>query len=401
MEMAGASKCVYDQAMDRREIQRLAAAEIDPNLYRDLAAHGEDLLVERKAQIPEVEKLGAEVASMANMLGGWLLLGVHDQTRKLEPLQLSPGVDLQSHVGNLLRKAVDPVPPFLAGTLEVAGMTVGFIRIFPASVPVLVRGTGAVYTRDDGGKIPISDHRALLELARSGREAEEKAGERPNENLLTLEILGLPGRKHPIFKNHLRTVVRAAPLTVTPQLSEWPVSHGPGACTKAAELLARDLEAPQGFTTKLQPHGRAVIARAAPLMPPPTPLHQAVAVADCAGIFGVAASRSVVNVLKTDALRRRYIQPAIDAVAFLLKGAEAFGDAVLDLHVICGREVSLEAFGYPLAREVHCGSAILSTPADEGDRVELAERWEREIARTVGLALWEPQAQTEVTESWG
>lgn len=380
------------RAIELREIQKLAAAEIDETRYEDLAAHGEDLLVERKAQIPKPESFGAEVASMANMLGGWLLLGVHDKTRKLEPLQLSQGVDLQSHIGNLLRNTVDPVPPFLAGTLRVKRKTVGFVRVFPASVPVLVRGTGAVYTRDAGGKLPISDHRALLELARSGREAEDQAGKRPNENPLTMEILGLPGPGHPIFENHLRTVVRAAPLTVTPQLAEWPVSHGPAACEKAAKLLAEDLAAAQGFTTTIQPHGRAVAALAAPLMPPPTPLYQAVAVADCAGIFGVATSRSVVNVLKTDDLRCKYIQPAIDAVARLLREAEAFGDAVLDLHLILGREVSLETFGHQLARQINCGSAILGTPADEDDRAELAERWEREVARTAGLEQWEPPA---------
>jgi hypothetical protein len=376
--------------MEIREIQRLAAAEIDEALYKDLAAHGEDLLVERKAQIPEPEKLGAEVASMANMLGGWLLLGVHDKTRRLENLKLKAGTDIQSHIGNLLRKAVDPVPPFLAGTLEVDTLTVGFIRCFAASVPVLVRGSGAVYTRDAGGKIPISDHRTLLDLARSGREAEDEASKRPSENRLTLRALGLPGGKHPIFTNHLRTVIRAAPLTVTPQLSEWPVSIGHDACKKAAELLAEGIDAPQGFTTLLQPYGRAVSAQAAPLEPPPHPIYQAVAVADCAGIFGVAASRPVPNVVQIDDLRQKYIQPAIDAVAILLTEAEAYGDAVLDLHLIHDRnEVSLKTFGYPLGSEVHCGSAVFGTPSDENDRLELAARWEREIGRTAGLSLWE------------
>ncbi|HEY2333612.1 MAG TPA: ATP-binding protein [Solirubrobacterales bacterium] len=179
--------------MDLREIQRLAAAEINEDLY-SLAAHGEDLLIERKAQIPKPERLGAEVASMANMLGGWLLLGVDDQTRKLETLRLKDGIDLQSHFGNLLRRAVDPVPAFLAGTLEVGDTYVGFVRVLPASVPVLVRGSGAVYTRDAGGKIRISDRRALLDLARLGRDAEDETRERPDLNQLTQILLGLPAQ---------------------------------------------------------------------------------------------------------------------------------------------------------------------------------------------------------------
>lgn len=45
--------------MDQREILRLAAADITPERYAELAAHGEDILVERKREMPEPEKFGA------------------------------------------------------------------------------------------------------------------------------------------------------------------------------------------------------------------------------------------------------------------------------------------------------------------------------------------------------
>lgn len=386
----------YDRGtVDRREIQRLAAAEITPALYRELAEHGEDLLVERKGEIPATEKLGAVVASMANMLGGWILLGVDDQTRELRELKLKPGTDLQSHFGNLLRNAVDPVPPYLAGTLDVDGTRVGFVRVFEASVPVLVRSTGAIYSRDDGGKLPISDHRELLQLARAGREAEEEARERPNQNRLGLSVLGLPASKHPVMDNHLRTIVRAAPLTVTPQLREWPLSRGPNACLEGAQWLAKRLQAPQGFSSHVEPFGRAVAARAAPLQPPTGPLtpHRAVAFADCAGVFGAAASHPVVNVLETHELRREYIRPTLEVVAALLTEAEAYGAAVLDLFLYPAREVHLKNQSGRWERhqlhDIHCGSAILTVPADEEDRAELAKEWEREVARQAGIAMWE------------
>lgn len=184
--------CCLDHYVENRDIQRLAAASITAELFKDLAAHGEDLLVERKGAIPSAEKLGAEVASMANMLGGWVLLGVNDTTRKLESLDLAQGVDMQSHIGNLLRNAVDPVPPFLADTIEVEGLTVGFVRVFSSSVVVLVSGSGAVYTRDAGGKLPVSDHRALLDLADRGREAEEEAIRRASENRLSEDVPARP-----------------------------------------------------------------------------------------------------------------------------------------------------------------------------------------------------------------
>jgi hypothetical protein len=225
--------------MENRDIQRLAAASLTAELFKDLAAHGEDLLVERKGNIPSAEKLGAEVASMANMLGGWVLLGVNDKTRQLESLDLAQGVDMQSHIGNLLRNAVDPVPPFLADTIEVEGLTVGFVRIFSSSVVVLVSGSGAVYTRDAGGKLPVSDHRALLDLAGRGREAEEEATRRAGENRLSEAVLGLS--PHRMGADQMLSVVRAAPLTVTPQLAAWPVSGGVSPCWAVAKELGERL----------------------------------------------------------------------------------------------------------------------------------------------------------------
>lgn len=385
--------------MERREIQRLAAAHLTPNLYQELAAHGEDLLVERKAQIPEAEKLGAEVASMANMLGGWILLGVDDKTHALEPLQLPKGIDIQSHIGNLLRKSVDPVPPFLAEVLEVNELTVGFVRVFPASGPVLVTGSGAVYTRDDGGKQPVSDHGALLELARRGREAEEAARRRPDENALTVEALGL-GRSANRLNSHMRVVVRAAPLTVDPQVTEWPISSGPQTCVAVAQELASKMGAQQPGREALRPFGRAAIAAVVPERDGgalEADEYEAIAAADCAGVFGVCVTWPVPNVVKVEVLREKYIRPAIEAVTKMVCTAEALGDAVFDLHLLPRREVRLMGedgkYQHHLLDEVtHCGSAVLSIPADATDCADLAARWEREVARSTGISAWEPNS---------
>ena len=383
--------------MERREIQRLSAAHITPDLYKELAAHGEDLLVERKAQIPEAEKLGAEVASMANMLGGWVLLGVDDKTHALEQLQLRKGIDIQSHIGNLLRNSVDPVPPFLAEVLEVDELTVGFVRVFPASVPVLVTGSGSVYTRDDGGKRPVSDHGALLELARRGREAEEEARQRPNENSLTVEALGL-GRSNNRLTSHMRVVVRAAPLTVGAQVTEWPISSGPQTCVEVAQELASQMGAHRPGREALRPFGRAAVAAVVPERDGgalEADEYEVIAAADCAGVFGVCVTWPVANVVKVEELREKYIRPAIDAVAKMVRTAEALGDAVFDLHMLPRREVRLMGEDgkyqhHKLADIAHCGSAVLSIPADATDCADLAARWEREVARSAGISAWEP-----------
>lgn len=377
--------------MENRDIQRLAAAGITPELFKDLAAHGEDLLVERKGAIPAAEKLGAEVASMANMLGGWVLLGVHDKTRKLESLDLAQGIDMQSHIGNLLRNAVDPVPPFLADTIEVDELTVGFVRVFSSSVVVLVSGSGAVYTRDAGGKLPVSDHRALLELADRGREAEVSAGRRAEENEMTKALLGLTPHQMPA--NQMLSVVRAAPLTVTAQLTDWPISEGVGSCWATAKWLGEHLGLDASSEVDTRPLGRGVACRSGS---PPGGLRnfEAVTVADCVGVIGAAARRPVPNVLETDVLRRDYIRPVVDAVADLLEAAEALGDSILELNLISSRQVCLmPGVGrwedHPLPSRVHCGSALFGIPADDEDRRQIGLRWEREIARTAGLPMWE------------
>jgi hypothetical protein len=328
---------------------------------------------------------------MANMLGGWVLLGVHDKTRRLESLDLAQGIDMQSHIGNLLRNAVDPVPPFLADTIEVDGLTVGFVRVFSSSVVVLVSGSGAVYTRDAGGKLPVSDHRALLDLAGRGREAEQGAARRADENEMTKGVLGLTPHEMP--PNQMLSIIRAAPLTVTPQLTDWPISGGVRSCWATARWLAGRIGLDADSDLDTRPLGRGVACRAGS---PPGAFGnlEAVTVADCVGVIGAAARQPVPNVVQTDVLRRDYIRPVIDAVADLLQAAEAFGDSILELNLVSSRQVCLMpgAGGWedhPLPGRLHCGSASFGIPADEEDRRQIGMRWEREVARTAGLPMWE------------
>jgi hypothetical protein len=117
-------------------------------------------------------------------------------------------------------------------------------------------------------------------------------------------------------------------------------------------------------------------------------------VADCVGVIGAAIRRPVVNAVVPHDLRRDYIRPVVDAVADLLGEAEAFGDSILELHLISSRQVFLKPKvgrfeDHPLPTRVHCGSALFGIPADDEDRRQIGLRWEREIARAAGLPMWE------------
>src|SRR5947208_507639 len=97
---------------DLSSIRRLSLADLDQHTLEELVRHGEDLLVERKRDIPSPPKFGAAAGSFANTLGGWILLGVDDDGT-VHGWEKDEQLDLQSHLGNLLRSEVDPLPPFV------------------------------------------------------------------------------------------------------------------------------------------------------------------------------------------------------------------------------------------------------------------------------------------------
>src|SRR4051812_20226286 len=112
--------------MATRGIRSLAIADLDESTLRGLIEHGEDLFVERKLIPPKDGGFGATVASFANTIGGWVLLGIADDgtIKGWEP----PGrADAQSHLGEILRQQCDPLPPFVAAIREIDGRRVGVV----------------------------------------------------------------------------------------------------------------------------------------------------------------------------------------------------------------------------------------------------------------------------------
>jgi hypothetical protein len=169
-------------------IRRLAVADLDETALERLAAHGEDLFVERKRAIPN-DGIGRTVAAFANSLGGWLLLGVaNDGT----PVGFSPPgrADPQAYIGQLLAAEVDPLPPYLAAARQIKGIPILVVRVFEsADTPHLLRATGALVLRTTRGTETVADQRLLLELARRGEEALLRAmSTRIGSDLITREL---------------------------------------------------------------------------------------------------------------------------------------------------------------------------------------------------------------------
>lgn len=366
-------------------IRRLALSDVNEDVLRELVEHGEDVLVERKRQLPDPPKFGAAAASLANTLGGWILLGVDDD-RNVVGYEPPRGTDAQSHLASVLRNEVDPLPPFVAEPRQLDGKSIVAIRVFEsADAPHIVRGTGAVYVRTSKGKEPIDDHQTLLALAHRGEEAEVRARQR-------LDSLPLVAHATPLGisagGSYARAVVRAAPFTVTPQFTEWPISkQGASLCLQLVDELVLGDEPPL-----LESAARGAIARKMQLKPSPTAADWAGIVAADSG--GVIATRFVqqlepMSQLSLDQLRAAILRPQLNTIAAMLEQSEAIGRAALDVRVYFSRDLVVAgANRSPDGKSLHVAGE-LTIPASEDEVAALGRRWERELARNFGINMWE------------
>lgn len=375
-------------------LRRLSLAELDDAALRTLIDHGEDLFVERKRALPTPPKFGAAAGSFANSLGGWILLGVSDDG-DVFGWQPPEGADLQSHLGAVLRQEIDPLPPFVSGMREVDGRQIAVVRVFESmDSPHVVRGTGAVYVRSAAGKEPIDDHRTLLELARRGEEAEDRARKRLAElpairNLLRPPDAGMDD----MSTTEVRFIVRAAPLTVTPTLTEWPLTRAASEwCQTFADGFLPSHSPPYTrYGPTSEPYGRAVAARVRQDQGSGQQ-HAVLTVADSGGVVGIEIRRGAAQgdapALMISTTLDGELRPALVGLVDALTRAEAFGRAVADVWIIQAIGGQLHGGMRTAPRLLHAAGE-LSIPAEPSEVEALASSWQRELEREVGLERFE------------
>lgn len=377
-----------------------ALADLTDSELEELRAHGEDSLVERKRRPPDPPKFGAAVASFANTpRGGWILIGVDDDGTVHGYTDVAPQTDLQSHLGALLRAQVDPLPPYLAAWRAIDGKQVAVMKVYEsADAPHVVKGSGSVYVRTPAGKQAIDDQATLLALAQHSRDARAAAEARLTGSFIVTDALvppdADPGRwgRGPDPENIIITV-RMAPITVPPSFIEWPISsRGARDAHDAAGALFSDGPQP---AEPVEPQGRGLVARhmMQTLM---GEVRRATIAADSLGVIGAQFREPAPDgVVMLEGIRLSQIAPLVEAVAGLFAQAEVAGRAVADLWVSLPGDRLIYSERRPpqnrtteRMRELHA-SGELVLPADDDERAELARRWERELARTVGIAQWE------------
>jgi hypothetical protein len=376
----------------------------DPGLVQRLIAEGETLFVERKEGNP-ADGLGPTVASFANMLGGWLLLGVDDdgQVVGYEP----PGtVDLQDYVRDLLRTRVDPLPPFAALMVSVGEHRIGVVRVAESSDTPHITSEGVIYVRNPGGKQRVTDHRDILALARRGEDARVAAEQRLYKLPMIADAMSTPDR---IFGDDptlddpaplLEVLVRATPYTVSGAFADRALSSPLAEHAQhVAESLIPHSPYPQESSAqaRVEPRARGLYCEA---VRRGNLTHVDVAV-DAGGVVALRMAERL-DRHATELVRVHWLQPLIEGAVSLLAALDAYGRAAMALEIREAAWLTMATGPNTLAKInpadltggwLYVGGDI-AVPAASFDIDELVERWTRELARAARLPGWEPTPTT-------
>jgi hypothetical protein len=394
-----------------------------------LLAENETLFVEHKTDIAKGDgyQLGKAVASFANTLGGWVLIGVKDG----EPVSgwSPPAGGFVDTVRQRLEGQVDPVPSIAADVLSIGDNRIGVVRVYEsADTPHILLADGSIVVREPAqdSKLrklrryeatPIRSHIELVQLAQRGQEAERVAQERFEKERLPLLEDALQFRWYlgPTQQRIVREklggegpaiVVRAAPLNMSSRWQEWSVSQSAvDALTELVEdVLDGDVEVDEPTP---HPSGMAVTARQATGERWTQGGHRSItrvatAAVDAGGAIGLRLGFSIQEVdgylndwrkLQDGGELEEIVGPLVQRLAGTLAGAEHLGRFAM--HVIWfafGALFRIEPKteqGPPLSPLPGGGTLAIDGLSDTTEQDDLVRRWSEELLRSAGIAVWQ------------
>jgi hypothetical protein len=405
----------------------LAASE---DTLKALLAESETLFVEHKADIAKGEgyQLAKAVASFANTLGGWVLVGVKDGGKPISDWTPPPGGFVDS-VRQRLEGQVDPVPSIAADVLEIGDDRIGVVRVYESvDTPHILIADGSIVVRESAqdaklrklGRYeatPIRSHIELAQLAQRGQEAERAALERFEKDRLplledSLQYHWYPGatQQH-VVRERLggegpAIVVRAAPLNRSSRWQEWSVSQSAvDALTELVEdVLDGDVEVDEPTP---HPSGIAITARQKTGERWTEGGHRSItrvatAAADAGGAIGLRLGFSIQEgdgylndwrKLQDGGELEEIVGPLVQKLASTLAGAEHLGRFAM--HVIWfafGALFRIEPKteqGGPLSPLPGGGTLTIDGLSDTTEQDDLVRRWTEELLRSAGVSVWQ------------
>jgi Putative DNA-binding domain len=415
-----------------------ALAELSLDDLARMLELDETLFVEHKSDVhpDHAYNLASAVASFANTLGGWLLLGVRDGKPIAEPGSwFDPsGPPLVDVVRDRLRMEIDPLPAFEARVMTHSDGPVGVVRVYESSdTPHVSIRSGSVFVREVAGtsdaahpKRPggglrgdraygaaqIRSRAQLLELADRGRRASERVKQLvdPRQPLpLVSSALDVyfeqaaDGSVRPRSLNHGAIVIRLVPYTLPPRFQGWATTATASAAVlRAAEELSDVRGLAPGWLTP-HPSGASLEiglrnarhhdAAGGSLA------GTAKVVIDGAGVAGAALHLTAPNKFERRAwwsmhdISEGLIEPVIAAATTMLGAADIVGRCWCQIDLIgLAAVLLLEGQGNREAADWVPTSDDLAMPVD-GDALQAAGR--RAVyayARGAGVPAWDPPA---------
>jgi Putative DNA-binding domain len=377
----------------------LSVSELDQDGVDRLLREGETRVVERKREIPR-DVLGPAVCSLANTLGGWLLIGVDDDDPPKVVGYTPPGrTHLQDYVRDRLRAEVDPIPPFAAVEWLMSGVRIGIVRVYESTdTPHMVRRTGAVYVRQQGGKVP-APHEMVRALARRGEVARERAEERLREEpLFDLEAVL---RLHIPFSSSEPTskfyALRATALTVGPVFRDRALTEAFTEYLKSEALPLLRPEHDHVSRPIVQHFQHGVTVHEASLLDRNKSMSLCAVAVNSLGSVELHSARATDPIeaqrLELDAQEQMYFAPMFTAMGELLAALEAVGSCryLLDLEAPKDSKVWHGQQAGPLRGTRVQFTGELGVPAAEEELRSHAASCRRQLARAGGLTAWEPE----------
>jgi Putative DNA-binding domain len=327
-------------------MRNLALADVTPYDVRAMVEENETLFVEHKSTVDgEGYKIAEAIASFANTLGGWVVVGIRDG----EATDWIVPESLTDRVRQILDRWLDPLPAFASRVVNHSGNPLGLVRVYESTDTPHVLRNGKVVVRSvaevrnqtqvyrPGG---VETQLVLRRLAERGRDAINDAKLKLASTPLIAGVIGMTSEWGVPRMAAAHIAVRAVPL-VGDRLSDIAVSRAGRALIDEAvrELATSHADA----KPTLLPRASGLISelrQSSPLVPGGAEVPRtAVAATDAAGVVAVvlrfhetvSLDPGTTPELSLDQARNAIIWPLLKSAVGVLNGAELFGRSILEL----------------------------------------------------------------------
>lgn len=410
-----------------RSLGELTDTELEAMLHEN-----ETLFVEHKRSLGPGKsnyQLAKAVASFANGLGGWVLIGVDPDGSlnhgKEGGFASSGGLALIDRIRQALEnEGIDPMPAIAAGVRSVRdNQEVGVLRIYESSDTPHILRDGTIYIREPAKDsrnrwLPsgVDSHHRVMDLATRGARGRAEAEARleplalPFTDVFTVGSYEFDARGTLQPSAHEAAVtVRLTPIGELNRFREWAVSHDAVETVHRIASQLVGLETPAGSS---HPHANGTAARALeremrPLFGDIPGLHSVARLgAGCIDGGGVISAtlgfrgpdRQAWTNLEN--LVRLTVAPPLHVAARELERAEFFGRFLCHAWIIRLADVAWIQDGTAVQSQPEIAPAAtpmtgeLTIPAllDDApgpDLESLAARWGGAYARACGVSVYE------------